>query len=182
MSIEATTNRAPSAEHFHAGPRVVAGTTASSRKRLSDCAVFSDLETSDLEHLMARADTRRFEAGETIFRSGDDGDSVLFIRSGSVVVEAERSNHALVPLNAIPSGEIFGEIAVIEGTTRSATVTAYEDCELIVIPQAEFLALLVKHPGMGIRVLGAVARRLRHLTDIVGDTTTLDVRSAPSVA
>jgi CRP-like cAMP-binding protein len=77
-------------------------------------------------------------------------------------------------VSVIKSGEIFGEIAVIEGATRSATVTAREPCDLLVMPQAEFLALLVKHPGMGIRMLGAAAARLRHLTDLVGE---IDARS-----
>jgi len=178
MTIEATAKRVPSAERFHVGLNFAADTASSSRKQLADCPVFSDLETPDLERLMAGSETLAFEAAETVFRRGDPGDSVFFIRSGSVVVEAEHSDQSLIPVNAIPSGEIFGEIAVIEGTERSATVTARERCELLVIPQADFLALLVNHPGMGIRMLGAAARRLRHLTDLVGEFTTTDVRAS----
>jgi len=178
MLIEATARRVPSAERFHVGPRFAADTAAKPRKQPADCAVFSDLEAPDLECLMAGSETLQFEAGETVFRRGDRGDSVLFIRSGSVVVEVEHSDQGLIPVNVILSGEIFGEIAVIEGTERSATVTARERCELLVIPQAEFLALLVNHPGMGIRMLGAAARRLRHLTDLVAESTTTEVRGS----
>jgi CRP/FNR family cyclic AMP-dependent transcriptional regulator len=160
-----TTRATPQNGRFHAGMNTI----ADPGRGLADSAIFSDLEDADLESLLKGAATLRVEAGETVFRRGDPGDSVLFIRSGSVAVQADRAQRGSVPVNVLEAGEIFGEIAVIEGTTRSATVTASEACELLVIPQADFLALLVNHPGLGIRMLGAVAERLRRLTDFVRD-------------
>jgi CRP-like cAMP-binding protein len=136
---------------------------------LANCPVLSNLEDRDLECLLEGAEVLRVETGETVFRRGDPGDTVLLVRAGSVVVEADRRGGGSVVVNVIEPGEIFGEMAVIDGTTRSATVTACEPCELLVIPQPEFLALLVNHPGLGIRMLGAVAKRLRCLTDRAGD-------------
>jgi CRP-like cAMP-binding protein len=154
MSTEITTRWFPPAEP---------------ERLLAECPILSNLEDGDLECLIEGADTLRIETGETVFRRGDPGDTVLLVRSGSVVVEAERASGESVVVNTIKPGEIFGEMAVIEGTTRSATVTALEPCELLAISQSEFLALLVNHPGLGIRVLGAVTERLRRLTELVGD-------------
>jgi len=154
MSTEITTRCFPPAEPY---------------RLLAECPILSNLEDNDLECLIEGADTLLIETGETVFRRGDPGDTVLLVRSGSVVVEAESAGGESVVVNTIKPGEIFGEMAVIEGTTRSATVTALESCELLAISQSEFLALLVNHPGLGIRVLGAVSERLRRLTELVGD-------------
>ena len=135
---------------------------------LADCPILSNLGDWDLECLLMKAKTLRIEKGETIFRRGDPGDTVLVVRTGSAVVEANRAVGESVVVNIIKPGEILGEMAVIEGTTRSATVTALEPCELLEIPQSEFLALLVNHPGLAIQVLGAVTERLRRVTDCVG--------------
>ena len=138
-------------------------------RSLADCPILSNLAGSDVECLLEGAKTLRFETGETVFRRGDPGDSVLLVRSGSVVVEVQCAAGGSVVVNVVKPGEIFGEMAVLAGTTRSATVTALEGCELLAISQSEFLALLVNHPGLGIRVLGAVSERLRRLTDLVGE-------------
>ena len=72
-------------------------------------------------------------------------------------------------MNDVETGELVGEMAVLEGTTRSATVTALEPCEVLVIPNSEFLALLINHPGLVVRMLGTVTERLRSLTEKVGE-------------
>jgi CRP-like cAMP-binding protein len=136
---------------------------------LADCPILSNLVGSDVECLLEGAKSLRFETGEAVFRRGDPGDSVFLVRSGSVVVQALCAGGGSVVVNVVKPGEIFGEMAVLAGTTRSATVTALEACELLAISQSEFLALLVNHPGLGIRVLGAVSERLRRLTDLVGE-------------
>jgi CRP-like cAMP-binding protein len=85
-----------------------------------------------------------------------------------VGVEAEGSGGRAVRLNLVKPGEIVGEIAALRGCDRSATVRALESCELLAIPQSEFLALLVGHPALAIQTLGSVIERLRTLSEAVG--------------
>ena len=108
---------------------------------------------------------RRLEAGETVFRSGDIATQVFCVLAGSVEIETSDSG---VVLNRLLPGEMFGEIGVIEGRPRTATVSAAESCALLAIDQADFLGLLVSYPAIGFRLVAALARRLHHLTDVVG--------------
>jgi hypothetical protein len=143
------------------------------REQLAASPVFSNLEEPELDGLLEAADIVRAGPGEVVFRRGDPGDHVLFILSGSVAAETETSAGRPVRLNQLKPGEIIGEMAVLRDTRRSATVRALETCEFLVIPQSEFLALLVGHPALAIQTLGSVIDRLGSLTTVVGTASAL---------
>jgi CRP-like cAMP-binding protein len=132
---------------------------------LREHPLFSGIDELEIECLLGDAKTRRFEAGEALFHRGDPGDSVLLVRSGRVAVECHHATGEPVVMNVLEAGELLGEMAVLEGTTRSATVTALEASDVLVIPHSEFLGLLVNHPGLAVRMLGTLTARLRSLSD-----------------
>lgn len=134
-------------------------------RAIADHPFFAGIADLEIECLVAAAEILRFDTGETLFRRGDPGDSVLLVLSGHAAVESQRSNGERVVMNIVEPGELIGEMAVLEGTNRSASVTALEPCEVLAIPQMEFLTLLVNHAGFAIRILGSVTERLRRLTE-----------------
>jgi len=142
-----------------------ASETAAFREALATSLIFAHLTESEREWLLDTGAVQRLEAGETVFRSGDPATQVFCVLTGSVSVETSGSG---VVLNRLGAGEMFGEIGVIEDRSRTATVRAAEACALLAIDQSDFLALLVSHPGIGVRLVASLARRLNHLTDIVG--------------
>lgn len=139
------------------------------RNALEACPIFSSLAAPDLDWLLEGADTLRFGPGEIVLRHGDPSDHVLIILTGSLTVETGKSAKGAVAMNRLEPGELLGELGVLQGAPRTATVKALEPCELLRIPQSDFLALLVARPVLGIRMLGVVAKRLRHLTERVGE-------------
>jgi CRP-like cAMP-binding protein len=72
-------------------------------------------------------------------------------------------------------GEVFGEVAVLDGEPRSATITALEPCELVIIQRNDFFHFLERAPQAAIKLLEVLARRLRRLSERVEDTAFLDV-------
>ena len=139
---------------------------AAFRAALATSLIFSHLPASERDWLLAAGDVQRLEAGETVFDCGDLATHVFCVLTGSVEIETSGSG---VVLNRLGPGEMFGEIGVIEGRARTATVRAAETCALLAIDQSDFLGLLVSHPGIGFRLVATLARRLRHLTDFVGN-------------
>jgi CRP-like cAMP-binding protein len=72
-------------------------------------------------------------------------------------------------------GEVFGEVAVLDGQPRSATITALERCELMIIQRNDFFHFLEKNPTAAIKLMAVLARRLRHLSERVEDSTFLEI-------
>lgn len=141
------------------------------REALESSAVFSNLAAPDLDWVLEGADTLRFGSGETVLRRGDPSDHVLIVLTGSLVVETGNSGAGPVAMNRLEPGELVGELGVLRDVPRTATVKALEPCELLRIPQSAFLALLIAHPALAIRLLGVVTDRLRHLTDRIEELT-----------
>ena len=102
----------------------------------------------------------KFEPGEVIFSEGDKGVKMYVVRSGEV--EVERDGKIVETLSG---GGIFGEMALIDGSVRSATVRAKTDCEVAPINEKTFLFLVHETPFFAIAVMRALAGRLRHMNE-----------------
>ena len=144
------------------------------RAVLETSLIFAHLPASEREWLLAGGNVQRLKAAEIVFRSGDPATQVFCVLTGSVEVEASGSG---IVLNRLLPGEMFGEIGVIEGRSRTATVRAAEPCALLAIDQSDFLGLLVSYPTLGFRLVAALARRLHHLTDVVGSWCEVGVKA-----
>ncbi|HEX2448498.1 MAG TPA: cyclic nucleotide-binding domain-containing protein [Methyloceanibacter sp.] len=103
-----------------------------------------------------RRPPQAFSAGEVIFREGDKADTMYVIRSGEVVIE--RAGQVFASLT---SGAIFGEMALIDNSPRSATARAKTNCELTVIGQETFLFLIHETPFFAMAVMRTLVDRLR---------------------
>jgi len=137
---------------------------ATVRAAIQESGVFGCLNAEAVDELLAASELWQVRAGEIVCRPGDPGDHIAMVVSGALTAEAPGCGDS-TPLNRIGPGEIFGEMAVLRGAPRSAQVTAAEPCELLIVCQAVFLSLLVSHPAISIRMLGAVSDRLQRLTE-----------------
>ncbi len=101
-------------------------------------------------------DFRTYKAGETIFAEGNPGEEMFVVRKGTVSLKI--SGQQIVTAE---EDETFGEMALIDGRTRSATAQAVTDCEVVPIDSRRFLFLVHQTPNFALIMLRVLANRLR---------------------
>jgi CRP-like cAMP-binding protein len=98
----------------------------------------------------------RFAPGEAIVREGDLGDAFYVITAGNAVVE-----HDGQQLRQLGEGDFFGEISLIDGQPRTATITATDEVSALTLARTQFQRLLDEHPSVRLELLMALTERLR---------------------
>jgi CRP/FNR family transcriptional regulator, cyclic AMP receptor protein len=107
-----------------------------------------------------------FRAGDTIIREGEEGDTAFFIISGMVDVSVGRGDEAAV-VGRLGTGEVFGEMSLIEPGPRSATVTAACDTECLAASYQEFIAAMQENPERAVGFMKTLVRRLRKMNELL---------------
>ena len=110
-------------------------------------------------------ETKRFQKGEVIFQERSFGNTMYEIRSGSVGVYLSYGKPEELKLTELGAVRIFGEMAVIEVSPRSATVAALEDVELLEITTADIRTYFDERPEKLLEIMRSLSRRTRELTD-----------------
>lgn len=136
---------------------------------------FSGLDAAALEQVAAGTRTRRFRRGEVIFHSGDAGDGLFVIVSGEVKIAlpSETGDEAIIA--SLRAGDVFGELALLDGAPRSATATALVATETVVLPRDRFHALIATEPAVPDALLASLAAELRRITTHVEELHFLDI-------
>jgi CRP/FNR family cyclic AMP-dependent transcriptional regulator len=137
--------------------------------------LFCDLPAAVIEHLGSYMKTRKVARGSTIFAKGDPGSGLMGVLAGMVKVSVASSEGKDIVLNIFHEGEIFGEIALLDGRPRTADATAMSDCELIVIERRDFVPFLSDHPDVTIKFIEILCSRLRRTSEQVQDVTFLNL-------
>jgi CRP/FNR family cyclic AMP-dependent transcriptional regulator len=120
--------------------------------------LFTDFGRRDLERLSQLADEVEVPAERRLMAEGDRGAEMFVIASGRVRVEREGRR-----INSLGPGDFFGEIALLDGGPRTATVTADERTRLLVLTRREFHTMMEEFPEVAAEVLNALAHRIRRL-------------------
>ncbi len=128
---------------------------------LARLEMFSELSERELEQLAAVAVPRTYAAGEVVFREGDPGDTCYVVRTGSVSVMREHQDGRQIALAELRAGAVFGELAMFDGETRSATVETLEPTTTVALLSRDVQRLLRRHPQIAVKMLGALSERLR---------------------
>ena len=125
--------------------------------------LFSQLPAEDLERLAALAVRRKVSKGEVIVKQGEMGVGFYVIAAGEAEITTDQGRGE-ERISVLGPGNFFGEMALFENQVRSATVTALQDTDLVVLTRWDFLAE-VNHAGSGLAValLAMLARRIRAL-------------------
>jgi CRP/FNR family cyclic AMP-dependent transcriptional regulator len=164
---------------FLANPCYAAGVaklSADARRRLlARGTLFAGLEPSHLDEIAAATRVQKLGSREELFHKGDQGSQVYVVVSGRLKALATSLEGDDVVFNILGPGEVFGEIALLGETPRTATVAAIEPCELLVIDRRDFLALLRRHPEAAIGLLRVLALRLKRVSELLEDTLFLNL-------
>jgi CRP/FNR family transcriptional regulator, cyclic AMP receptor protein len=136
---------------------------------------FAGLDDDALGRVAAGMRSRRFRRGEVIFHVGDPGDALFVIVSGEVKISlpSEAGDEAI--LVRLRPGDVFGELALLDGAPRSATATALSAAETVVLPRDRFHELISNEPAVRDALLSALASELRRLTTHVEELHFLDI-------
>jgi len=131
---------------------------------LSNVPIFSELEEETLEKIAKSGVIQSFKKNSIILNEEDTGSAFFVIAEGKVKISRSSNDDKEVILAMLNESDFFGEMSLLDGMSRSATVTAVEDSKLFIIQRAEFLDLLFKFPDVSVALLTELTKRLRAAT------------------
>src|SRR4051812_14247038 len=129
--------------------------------------IFSDLEPAAFDQLCRYAKLATLKRGATIFSKGDAGNSLFAVISGTVKISSSSAEGRSAILNLIGSGEVFGEVALLDGLSRTTDAIANSDCELFVIDRREFIPFVRSQPALAMKFIELLCARLRWTSEQV---------------
>ena len=145
------------------------GSTLAHRQLLRSSPFFSRLGDSEADAILAQATVARYAEGVLIFAKGDPGNSMMAVLRGRVMISSPSVDGRQVVLTTFREGDVFGEIALLDGKERTADATAATDCELLVVARRSLLALLERRPEIAHQLLIVLCERIRRTNEQVED-------------
>jgi CRP/FNR family transcriptional regulator, cyclic AMP receptor protein len=127
--------------------------------------VFASLSEDDRRELAQVAVPRRWADGEIVFREGDTGDTCYVIREGAVRITRDHTDGRTITLAELRRGDIFGELALFGGETRSATVESCAETSAVALLAGDMRRLLIRSPRIAVEMLNELAGRLREANE-----------------
>ncbi len=142
---------------------------------LANVPIFDSLSPEQLEPLGAKMRTRKYQRGEVVFHQDDPGDRMHIIVHGRVRISLNSGDGREKDVALLQPGECFGEMAILDGSNRSAKATAVEDIETLVLMREDFIEFIAEHPEVATHTTAVLAHRLRNANQMMGDLAFLDV-------
>ncbi|WP_027467480.1 Crp/Fnr family transcriptional regulator [Deefgea rivuli] len=139
-------------------------------KLLSGSSLFCELSPSELETLAKHAHIRHFISKQIIIEQGSRGDEMYAVIHGRLKVTRSNNDGREINLAILEGGEVFGELAMLDGAPRNASVEALEDGELLVLQRSTVDQYLAHHPHVMRSLITTLCERLRSANDLVQDT------------
>jgi CRP/FNR family cyclic AMP-dependent transcriptional regulator len=145
------------------------------RRLLANCFLFQGLGSEERDQLVSRAHIRRFASGDPIFRMGAPGSSMMAVLSGQVRISISSPDGKELLLAMLRPGEVFGEIALLDGKERSADATAMTACSLAVLDRREVMVFLERHPEAWPRIVEVLCERFRENTQHAAEVSLMQL-------
>ena len=143
------------------------------RQLLSKHFLISTMPEGALDDLVKFTTVARFDPHRVIFSKGDKGDCLYGILSGRVRIYSNSAEGAEIMLNVQEQGELFGEIALLDGSTRTASAAAMEQADLLRIHRTHFLPYVKANPDLILAMLTLLCQRLRWTGSVIEDAAFL---------
>jgi len=141
---------------------VVTSVEESAVRLLRSVPLFAELAEAELERFSRVAIPRTFPEGTRVFHEGDQSDACYIVKNGTFRVTREHPDGRAITLATLSEGDIVGELAMLDGEVRSASVeTLGGDGELLALPAGDVRSLLERHPEITVKMVAALTRRLR---------------------
>jgi CRP/FNR family transcriptional regulator len=129
---------------------------------LAHVELFAGLEKKDLQLLAGSCRERNYSSGSRLIKQGDTGVGLYVITDGKVHITRETDpDKAEIDLGTVGSGNVLGEMSLLDDLPRSANVTAVTEVTALLLPVWEFRTTLRNHPDIALRLLATLSRRLR---------------------
>jgi len=135
--------------------------------------IFAALSDEEAATIMQLARVVNHPAKHTIFQVGEAGDHLLVVMQGRVKVSLISPDGKEAILSILEPGDVFGEMALLDGEPRSASVATMENCSFLVLWRRDFLPFLERNPQVALKLLAALSKRLRSTNDMVGNLSFL---------
>ena len=135
---------------------------------LRQIPLFRDLSPEHLEKLAAFLQEKSYGKNKVLFHADEPGASLFILKSGRVKVALTDRHGKEVILRVLQPGEFFGEMALLDGHPRSATVVAIERSQVFILERASFLQLIQQDPQWSLKMLATLSRRLRKANEKIG--------------
>ncbi len=123
--------------------------------------IFSDLDDEEIKKVAEIGINQKFSKNGIVFLEDEEGAALFIIISGKVKIVRTDDDGGEVILSILGKGDFFGEMAILDGLPRSATVVSIDNSELFMIHRRDFLHLIERSPHVAVSLLRELTRRLR---------------------
>lgn len=144
-------------------------------KLLGKSFIFEALDDQTRQELAGFSYVKRYASGDMIFTMGAPGQSMMAIAEGSVRVTMFTPSDREVTLSDLTTGDVFGEIAMLDGQERSANVKALTNCTMVVLERRALLDVLQRNPGLSIKLIELLCQRVRRSDERMIEIAFLDL-------
>ena len=142
---------------------------------LNSVPIFANLKPEQLQSLPDKLRRRHYQRGEVIFHQDDPADRMHIIVEGRVKISITSEDGREKDIALFQPGDCFGEMALLDGANRSATATAIEPSDTMVLFRQDFLDFMSENPEVTSDVTNLLTKRLRNVNQMLGDVVFLDV-------
>lgn len=136
-------------------------------RMVSGNALIASWGSTELEDLLERASLCPMKKGDVLLHQGDPGDYLIILLDGTIRVSMVASNGREIILDYLEPGSVLGEIALLDGGDRTASVTALGEGQYLKLGAKAFRDVLERHPSVAWRLLQEMARRLRNANNTI---------------
>ena len=136
--------------------------------------LFETLADDEVRALSAQLQERAVPAGATVFRAGEEGDTLFLVQEGAVEISTGEGKQRTVLASLFP-GAFFGELSLLDGSPRSATATTTKDCVLQALERDHFFSFVRGKPDAATKILAEMAERLRQTNALFSQQVSRDV-------
>jgi len=151
-----------------------ADTTIDKRALLANHPLFGQLAPEELERLVAYMRLVRQPARTVLFRKGDPGTHMVVVVRGRLKVCTHSEDGKELVLNLISAGEVVGEIALLDGSDRTADAVTLTDSDLLILERRDFIPFLQRHPDACMRLFAVLCARLRKTSELLEEALFLE--------
>jgi CRP/FNR family transcriptional regulator, cyclic AMP receptor protein len=151
------------------------GALKDAHRLLGDCVLFSGLSAEERAAIAAQARIRTFNAGETFFNLGSPGDHMMAVLSGTIRISVPSPDGKELVLTLIQPGEVFGELAVLDGKERSADAIAENECTLAILYRHDVLSFFQRNPSAWPKLVEVLCQRLRRTDQVFAEVALLQL-------
>jgi CRP/FNR family transcriptional regulator, cyclic AMP receptor protein len=148
--------------------------TIDKRALLANHPLFGQLAPEELERLVAYMRLVRQPARTVLFRKGDPGTHMVVVVRGRVKVCTHSEDGKELVLNLINPGEVVGEIALLDGSDRTADAVTLTDSDLLILERRDFIPFLQRHPDSCMRLFAVLCERLRRTSELLEEALFLE--------